>query len=305
MTRAVVVWQWTDGKRGHERQCEGLVGALKQRVAVEHHLLPVSPAPRRRWFEFLSSSLPAHSELPDPDLIIGAGRSCGWPLLAARRARGGRTICIMRPQLPQWCFDLCIIPRHDGVPPTERVIVSDGPLNPMRPAAARERSLGVILLGGPSAHHDWHDEAILAQINQLLASSPGMRWVVSDSRRSPPTLAVRLAAMSDVEFVSHRDAPPDWLTALLARAAQAWVSADSVSMLYEALSAGANVGVLEVPARRVDRITAIAADLRARGRVMSLADAARGSAAAPVLLREAERVADLMLARWPGLVRVS
>ena len=305
MARALVVWQWTDGKRGHERQCEGLVSALKERVAVDHHVLPVSPSPLRRWLDFLSSSLPAHSELPDPDLIIGAGRSCGWPLLAARRARGGRAVCIMRPQLPRRCFDLCIIPRHDGVPPSGTVIVSDGPLNPMRPATVRETGLGVVLLGGPSSHHDWHDEAIFTQLAQLLANAPSMRWVVSDSRRSPPTLAVALAAMSDVEFVSHRDAPPDWLPALLARAAQAWVSADSVSMLYEALSAGANVGVLEVPARRVDRITIIAADLRARGRVMSLADAARGSAAAPVLLREAERIADLILARWPALVRVA
>ena len=305
MTRAVVVWQWTDGKRGHERQCEGLVGALKERVALDHYVLPIVPSPLRRLFDFLSSALPAQAELPDPDLIVGAGRSCGWPLLAARRARGGRTVCIMRPQLPQRCFDLCIIPRHDGVLPTETVIVSDGPLNPMRPAALRETDLGVILLGGPSAHHDWDNEAIFAQLAQLLASVPGMRWVVSDSRRSPPALTVRLAAMSNVAFVSHRDAPPDWLPALLARATQAWVSADSVSMIYEALSAGAHVGVLEVPARRVDRIIAIAADLRARGRVMSLADAARGSAAAPVLLREAERVADLILARWPALVSVA
>ena len=302
MTRALVVWQWTDGKRGHERQCEGLLGALKERVAVEHHVLPVSPSPLRRWLEFLSCSLPAQAQLPDPDLIIGAGRTCGWPLLAARRARGGRAVCIMGPQLPQRCFDLCIIPSHDGVPPSETVIVSEGPLNPMRPAVARERGLGVILLGGPSSHHDWDDEAIFAQLAQLLASSPGMRWVASDSRRSPPTLAVRLAAMAGVEFIGHRDAPADWLPALLARAAQAWVSADSVSMIYEALSAGANVGVLEVPARRADRITAIAAELRAGGRVMSLADAVRGRATAPVLLREAERVADLILARWPTLI---
>jgi mitochondrial fission protein ELM1 len=98
-----------------------------------------------------------------------------------------------------------------------------------------------------------------------------------------------------VEFYSHHDTAPDWLPNLLARAAEVWVSADSVSMIYEALSAGAHVGVLEVPARRVDRITAIAADLHARGLVMALGDA---MPAQPVTLREAERIAGLILARW-------
>ena len=301
MTRAVVVWQWTDGKRGHERQCEGLVAALERRIAVDHHVLPIASSALRRGWDFLAGTLAAGRGLPDPDLIIGAGRRCGWPLLAARRARGGHTVCIMRPQLPRRCFDLCIIPRHDGVPPSTNVIVSEGPLNPMRPAAARETDLGVILLGGPSAHYDWHDEPMLAQIAQLRAHTPGMRWFVSDSRRSPPTLAARLAALPDLEFIDHRHAPNDWLPTLLARAAQAWVSADSVSMIYEALSAGANVGVLAVPTRGADRITAMVQDLSARGHVMSLSDAGRGAARSPRLLQEAERVAGLILARWPAL----
>jgi uncharacterized protein len=305
MTRAVVVWQWTDGRRGHERQCEGLVAALKDRLVVEHHVLPVPPSALRRGFDFLAGALPTNRALPDPDLIIGAGRRCGWPMLTARRARGGHTVCIMRPQLPQRWFDLCIIPHHDGVPPADNVIVSEGPLNPMRPAAVRETGLGVILLGGPSAHHHWHDEKMLTQIAQLRAHTPGLHWLVSDSRRSPPTLAVRLAALPDVEFIDHRHAPSDWLPSVLSRAAQVWVSADSVSMLYEALSAGANVGVLDVPTRRADRITAIAQDLCTRGHVMSLPDAARGSANSPLVLHEAERIAGLILARWPALASVA
>jgi hypothetical protein len=42
-------------------------------------------------------------------------------------------------------------------------------------------------------------------------------------------------------------------------------------MLFEALSAGCAVGVLEVPARRADRITRIASTLLAESRVLSLA----------------------------------
>ncbi len=295
MTRALVVWQWTDGKRGHERQCEGLCQALAERHPLDLHRLPVPGSPLKRVFDYLFAALPAGRGLPDPDLILGAGRACAWPLLATRRARGGRAVYIMRPQLPTAWFDLCIVPRHDGVASSAHVEISEGPLNPMRPAVQRETGLGVMLLGGPSAHHGWDTTALLAQIQTLRASRPTLRWWATDSRRSPPELGAALAAMPGVEFFSHRETTPDWLPALLARAAEVWVSADSVSMIYEALSAGAQVGGLEVPVRRVDRITAIAADLRARGLVMALSDA---MPAQPVTLREAERIAELILARW-------
>ena len=48
---------------------------------------------------------------------------------------------------------------------------------------------------------------------------------------------------------------PDWLPAQLARAGQAWATADSVSMVYEALTAGAAVGILDVPRQRASRIS--------------------------------------------------
>lgn len=301
MARALVVWQWTDGKRGHERQCEGLLQALADRRSLDHHLLPVPSSPLQRLCEILSASLPALRGLPNPDLILGAGRACALPMLAARRARGGRVICIMRPQLPHVCFDLCIIPRHDGVAPSAHVELSDGPLNPMRPAPSREAGLGVILLGGPSAHHAWDEQAMLAQIGRVLEARPDMHWLVTDSRRSPASLAARLAAHEGLSFFSHRDAAPDWLPQLLSRAEQAWVSADSVSMIYEALSAGARVGVLDVPVQRADRISAIADDLLARGLVMSLHTNMSDTDASPPVLREAERIAEIILARWPML----
>jgi len=242
--------------------------------------------------------LPAWRHLPDPDLVLGAGRACALPMLATRRARGGRTVYLMRPQMPCACFDLCIVPRHDGVAPGPHVEVSEGPLNPMRARGARDEGLGVVLLGGPSTHHDWDTPAVLAQLAQLLSTSSDMRWLVSDSRRSPADLVSAIANLPGSEFHSHCDTTTDWLPELLSRAGQVWVSADSVSMIYEALSAGARVGILEVPARRADRITAIAHDLCARGLVMRVASRS-SSTAAPPQLREAERVADVILARWP------
>ncbi|MBK6658569.1 MAG: mitochondrial fission ELM1 family protein [Proteobacteria bacterium] len=242
MNRALVVWQWTDGKRGHERQCEGLLEALADRTPLEHHRLPVPTSPLTRLIDVVRGVLATWRHLPAPHLVLGAGRACVLPMLATRRARGGRTVYLMRPQLPTACFDLCIVPRHDGLRAGPHVEISEGPLNPMRAGAERDATLGVVLVGGPSGHHGWHTEGLLAQLAALLRHAPRMHWVVSDSRRSPPDLERALAAYPGIEFHSHRDTPVDWLPGLLARAAEVWVSADSVSMIYEALSAGARRG---------------------------------------------------------------
>jgi hypothetical protein len=104
--------------------------------------------------------------------------------------------------------------------------------------------------------------------------------------------------------VSHRETDPNWLTAELARAEVVWVSSDSVSMIYEALTAGAAVGVIDVPARRRDRITAIAGELATRGTVTLYEDWGNGTAlTARAPLAEARRCADLILAAWDPATR--
>jgi len=301
MARPLVVWQWCDGKRGHERQCDGLIAALSRRVALEHHRLAVPRPAARRLTELLAGALPDQDELPNPALILGAGRSCELPVLASRRARGGLAVYLMRPRLPYACFDLCLVPAHDAPRPARAVIVTDGPLNPMHSSAARARDLGLVLLGGPSAHHGWDAQDILAQMARVVAARPDLVWHATDSRRSPAAMGADLRARPDVEFHPWQDTAPDWLPGMLARAAEVWVSADSVSMIFEALSAGAIVGVLPAPVQRPSRITRVAADLRARERIMLPADLAGAWRPPPGHVQEAARIADLLLQRWPHL----
>ncbi len=301
--RPLVAWQLADGKRGHERQAEGLLGALAARVPLATHVVAITRGRAAQLGDWITRRFPPGRGLPAPDLLVGAGSGCELALLAARRARGGRAVYLMRPNLPLACFDACIVPRHDAVGGHARVIESEGTLSPMRPAPRRADDLGIILLGGPSAHHDWDDAAIVEQVLAIVGAAPRLRWEIGDSRRTPPTLmpalreALAARRLEQVALVPFASSAADWLPATLARAQVAWVTADSVAMLYEALSAGARLGVIAVRAKRADRITAIAPALIAQGR----AAAVGSEPPATATLAEAARCAEALLARWPDL----
>lgn len=159
----------------------------------------------------------------------------------------------MQPSLPYRWFDLCLIPQHDHPCSAENIVVTKGALNPLRPGIKRSNT-GLILIGGPSKHHAWSDDQLCAQLEQLLALS-SCQWVMTSSRRTPTATVERLQDLHGVEFIPFGSTPAGWVIRQLGTAEQAWVTADSVSMLYEALTAGCAVGVLEVPVQRPDRLT--------------------------------------------------
>lgn len=297
------VWRISDGRRGHDSQSRGLVAALAQQAPCEVCELPALPLQRALWC-WLSRRFPPGAGLPDPDLIIGAGHGTHATMLAARRARGGRTIVLMRPTLPGACFDLCIVPEHDRAPMGGHVLRTLGPLNVPRAGAGHDPARGLVLVGGPARHFTWDPDALLAQIRAVTAT-PGVTWIVCDSPRTPATDRARLRAETGLQCVGWDTVEQDWLPAQLDAAGTTWVSADSLSMMFEALGSGCAVGVLELPAPTPDRVTRAVADLVLRGHVTTFTDWRQGRQPAPVTppLREADRCAAEVLRRRFGGAR--
>ena len=129
-----VVWRFSDGKPGHDNQSLGLADALQRRLSVALYEVPVLPR-QSAWLEWLSGRFPPGRLLPDPWLFIGAGHATQIPMLAARRARGGRAVVLMAPVLPGRLFDLCVIPEHDRPRSAANVIETCGALNRVQAAA--------------------------------------------------------------------------------------------------------------------------------------------------------------------------
>ena len=179
-----ILWLITDNKPGHRSQLQGLAQALAARTAVTAHWID-APAGRDALWQWLTGRFPSGAALPDPDLILVAGHRTHLAGLAARRARGGKLVALMRPSLPLGCFDLCVIPQHDAPPVRTNVIATRGALNTARPSAERNADQGLFLIGGPSKHHGWDSAGLRAQIDAIVAATPGMRWTLTTSRRTP------------------------------------------------------------------------------------------------------------------------
>jgi mitochondrial fission protein ELM1 len=297
-----VVWRFSDGKAGHDSQSLGLVDALQRRTRIDAYDIPVRPGAGRDW---VLGRFPAGSLLPDPWLIIGAGHSTHLPLLSARRARGGKAMVLMSPDLPKSLFDLCIIPEHDRSVPAANILVTHGSLNRMQPVYMNGSNRGLLMIGGPSRHYHWDHRQVAGQIARVIRYSPVRDWILTTSRRTPPGFAEHIRQMIynrnlSLTVLSWRDTTDQWLSLQLSRSCCTWVTEDSVSMIYEALTAGVPVGLLSVPPRRQDRIVAGAQALVASRNVMRFDD---WSAGHPLprprqVFDEANRVARLICRRW-------
>lgn len=291
----LAVWIVSDGKPGHLNQSLGLAEALVRATAATIHTLPALPG----WRALLALLTKRFSDstLPAPDLIVGAGHATHLTLLAARRARGGRTVVLMKPSLPRRWFDLAILPRHDGVAADAHTLLTDGAVNRIRPAAAREPGQGLILIGGPSRHFDWASDAIQLQIKSILARTPDTQWTLTTSRRTPADFVEGLPPSPNLNVTPHTATSPEWLPAQLARCGTAWVTPDSASMVYEALTAGAEVGVFDLPVNPKSRVGWAIAELADAQRITRFVSWCAHGALHPNLqpLAEADRCARWIL----------
>ncbi len=268
------LWIISDNKPGHLNQSLGLAQALQDRYpSLRLHQLPALP-PGQALRALARRRYPAPAGLPAPDLVIATGHRTHLSLLAAGRSTGAQTLVLMKPSLPLAWFDHCLIPAHDAVPPAPNLITTDGPLNRIRPGEQHDKTKGLILIGGPSRHFDWSDRAIQDQVLAIVARSPQIHWTLTSSRRTPARFLDRLRdeQPDNLTLVPAEQTDAHWLPQQLAQNGLVWVSDDSASMVYEALSAGGAVGILQGIEKAPNRITRGLQQLAERGLVTRFGD---------------------------------
>lgn len=290
------LWLITDNKPGHRNQLEGLTNALAEFIPLKHH-----------WYD-AGNTLPARYEtivtmfkealLKKPDLIIAAGHNTHLLLLISRFLFGGKAIVIMKPSFPLRLFDLALIPQHDGHHRQSNVISTLGAINKIKPSKTHDKNIGLFLIGGPSKHYGWNSRQMAEQIETLIDSSPDIRWKLTTSRRTPDDFFPLLKQLNNkLAIIPHTETGPDWLPNQLCESGFVWVSEDSVSMIYEALTSGASTGLLEVPMLKNGRIQQGIQDLLTSKALYRVTDWLNktNKPYSDLQLNEAQRCAELIL----------
>lgn len=299
MTQPLHIIILSDGKPGHENQSYGLAEAIGRIRPVEISIIRLAglkgPFSRIRhaWREL--------GKLPAPQLLLGAGHAVHPALLALSRKSGAPCVVLMKPSLPPSFFDLCLVPEHDleNRQPPANVIPTKGALNRVPPSTVAHRSGNLILLGGPSSSHGWDGEAVSSALEAIVAASSGEEWTITDSRRTPEgQLSAIAARIPGLQVYPHTGTGRDWLPTRLSSASVAWVTEESISMIYEALSSGAKVGLLPVPSlKKAGRVARGIARLAEAGYVTPFSrwSATTGLSTPPEILREADRCATIVM----------
>lgn len=246
-----------DGRAGHEKQSQAIVRALQELALVEVRYLPLDRPNfmKRLWALsrlFFSADGGCDHCLDDSDLILGTGSRSHVPVLACKKKYSIPAVTCMAPEpYLRGRFDLCCVPRHDGLREGDNIFLTDGPPVIPAPELVRDPRSGLILIGGvDEKSHTWNSSEVLQFVQQIAREQADIHWKVSSSPRTPvDCLELMLEAeqrLANISFFPFRDTPRGWLEEQYAQATYVWVTADSISMIYEALTSGCKVGTLPV-----------------------------------------------------------
>ncbi|HKJ99468.1 MAG TPA: ELM1/GtrOC1 family putative glycosyltransferase [Desulfotignum sp.] len=301
-----------DTRPGHVKQTRGLLQALRKFTPVQASevVLPDYNLSKifQDWMGFMGI-VPAEKKKSDqskPDLILGTGTHTHIPMLLHRRRYGGKVVTCMTPEWPlAKHMDLCFIPEHDAPKAADNIIATMGPPNTAVNRNTHDPMQGLVVIGGTdSKTHHWDNEKMADLVRRIVGNQPHIFWTLSTSPRTPREMVPMLADIAEdcsgTQFVPFEQTGSGWIENQYAASSAVWVSADSVSMVYEALSAGCRVGILPVEWKkkgvRLDRAIAL---LEKDKKIVSFASFMQDAAYPDhSLLNEAQRCATVILERW-------
>lgn len=257
------VWILLGPHRGDNNQLRYLGQALGWPVEEK----PLAYKPYWRSWQRIGSSQPwlltrdsrALLRPPWPDLVIGVGRRSVPVARWLRRKCGAKLVRLGNPRMDPARFDLVLTTAQYPVPDAPSVIrlpLAIAPASSPGPSADElaflaglPRPLLLLSIGGTTRY--WQiDEPTLARSARTLAAraaaSGGTLLAVTSPRTPPSAIAAVRAALAGQPSARLLTELPIRFPVLLAAADENHVTADSVSMLSEAVAAGKPVGIIPV-----------------------------------------------------------
>ena len=299
--KPLVVWFFTDDKPGHLNQLIGLESRLSAHANIETKWFSIVNK-KISWFDTLLKRFSCEGE-GSPDLVVGAGRRTHKYLVATKRSYDCFSLVLMRPSLPLSLFDAAIIPEHDSPAVKDNILVTVGVLNNVVPRTINTPSVdsnkqGLILIGGESKHYLWDNEHVLHQLESIIANSSDVgEWVLGNSRRTPDSFLrlLKEKKIPKLKVVEHQNTDRAWLPKQMGQSERIWVTPDSVSMVYEAITSGADTSIFELKPKKETRVVKGVFHLLKTKLLSQWPDI--NTVRKPAVLWEAERTAVWLLQR--------
>lgn len=302
-----------DGRIGHEKQTNGVLNALLQRTPIDiekRNAVPSFQSAITNWGRYLSAALiPATKRGQEGhiDLIAGTGSHVHIPMLLLKKRQGGRAVTCMTPDpLLRNGMDLCFVPVHDQIQPGRNIFITIGPPGISTDKGMHESDRGLVLIGGiDNKSHTWHSETVFSQVRAVIEKDAFKKWTITSSPRTPEDMCALLERFASekqgVEFFRSHETPRGWIEDAYDRNESVWVTADSISMVYEALTAGCRVGIFPMKWKKENGKFHRSEQYLIENNMVAHFEAwisGKSEMASPKPLNEAARCAEEILKRW-------
>ena len=251
-----VIWRFTDGKAGHDKQSLALVESLMNQTKCRLFDFNVQDQ-RNPILDIIFKNYKLPEGITKPDIAIGAGHKTHLHLLAIKRCFNAKIVVIMKPSIPLIFFDLCIIPKHDGIKNGPNIINTQSSLVKFNSNLKKKENTGLILIGGPSKHYFWDSKTVLEEICKISKKFKFRKLLLSTSRRTPFDFLDQLNELniSDIKVYEYSKIKSDWLDKHINKVKNIWVTNDSYSMVTEALASGADVDIIGLKVKQDSKLS--------------------------------------------------
>ncbi|MBW6512834.1 MAG: mitochondrial fission ELM1 family protein [Desulfuromonadaceae bacterium] len=175
--------------------------------------------------------------------IVSAGSETYYANRTLATKLGMRSVAVMLPRGYRYSgFDLIIAQEHDRPPVRTNIQILPINLCKVRPQAVFKPEAGSsylgLVLGGPNKVLRMEPEKLCKQIEQIIKLFPEHQVVVSTSRRTPPEIEAMLLKFDFFKTWLYSDDPANPIPDFLASCDYVFITADSTSMISEAVSFG-------------------------------------------------------------------
>ena len=287
MKKIKIIWRLVDGKAGHDKQSLALVENLKSQTKCKIFNINIQNI-TNPFLAIIFKKYNLDKGLINPDIAIGAGHKTHLYLLAIKRCFGAKIVVIMKPSLPLKFFDLCVIPKHDGVKSGSNVFITNTPLVNFNLNKKKKENMALFLIGGPSKHYYWDSKRVLEQIKNISKQFKFKKLLITTSRRTPIEFINEFnkSKIKNIKLYEHTKIMNDWLDKNIIKVKNIWVTNDSYSMLIEAIASGAYTDILELKMKKKSKLA---------GEINTIKKKIRNKI---TIQNEAERVAKFIQKIW-------